>query len=192
MPADTLAAGDGLCDPDAVDILTREAPDAVRRLAALGAPFDRDEEGVFVQGLEAAHSRARVAKVGGDGAGLAIMRAVIAAVRAAPHIELREGARVRGLLQDASGRVCGVVVEQDGARREIVAPATLLATGGVGGLYAVTTNPASARGEGLAMAALPGRGSRAPSLSSSTQRRSPSTPIPRPSRPRLCAATARP
>jgi L-aspartate oxidase len=151
--ADTLAAGDGLCDPAAVEILTREAPEAVRRLAALGAPFDRDEGGAFVQGLEAAHSRARVAKVGGDGAGLAIMRAVIAAVRAAAHIE---GVRVRGLLQDDSGGVHGVLAEKDGAALEIVAPATLLATGGVGGLYAVTTNPASARGEGLAMAALAG------------------------------------
>jgi L-aspartate oxidase len=154
--ADTLAAGDGLCDPAAVAILTREAPEAVRRLAALGAPFDRSPDGAFVQGLEAAHSRARVAKVGGDGAGLAIMRAVIAAVRAAPHITVREGVRVRALLQDDTGRVQGVLAEQDSAIREIIAPATLLATGGVGGLYAVTTNPASARGEGLAMAALAG------------------------------------
>jgi L-aspartate oxidase len=154
--ADTLAAGDGLCDPAAVAILTREAPDAVRRLASLGAPFDRSPDGAFVQGLEAAHSRARVAKVGGDGAGLAIMRAVIAAVRAAPHIEVREGVRVLALLQDDTGWVHGVVAERDGAVREIVAPATILATGGVGGLYAVTTNPASARGEGLAMAALAG------------------------------------
>lgn len=154
--ADTLAAGDGLCDTAAVAILTREAPEAVRRLAVLGAPFDRAADGAFVQGLEAAHSRARVAKVGGDGAGLAIMRAVIAAVRAAPHIEVREGVRVRSLLQDVSGRVGGVVVEQTGAIREIVAPATLLATGGVGGLYAITTNPKSARGDGLAMAALAG------------------------------------
>ena len=154
--ADTLAAGDGLCDPAAVEILTREAPDAVRRLAALGAPFDRASDGAFVQGLEAAHCRARVAKVGGDGAGLAIMQAVIAAVRAAPHIEVREGVHVRSLLQDGAGRVHGVVAEQDGGVREIVAPATLLATGGVGGLYAVTTNPAAARGEGLARAALAG------------------------------------
>jgi L-aspartate oxidase len=154
--ADTLAAGDGLCDPAAVEILTREAPEAVRRLADLGAPFDRAADGSFTQGLEAAHSLARVAKVGGDGAGLAIMRAVIAAVRAAPHVEVREDVLVRGLLQDDSGRVHGVLAEKDGAATEIVAPATLLATGGVGGLYAVTTNPASARGEGLAMAALAG------------------------------------
>ena len=154
--ADTIAAGAGLCDPAAVDILTREGPDAVRRLADLGAPFDRDADGRFVQGLEAAHAFARVAKVGGDGAGLAIMDAVIAAVRAAPHIEVREGWRVRSLLTDASGRVRGVQAEAGGELTQIVAPATILATGGVGGLYAVTTNPAVARGEGMALAALAG------------------------------------
>ena len=154
--ADTIAAGAGLCDPAAVDILTREGPDAVRRLADLGAPFDRDPDGRFVQGLEAAHAFARVAKVGGDGAGLAIMNAVIAAVRAAPHIEVREGWRVRGLLTDAAGRVRGVLAEADGELAQIIAPATILATGGVGGLYAVTTNPAVARGEGMALAALAG------------------------------------
>ena len=154
--ADTIAAGAGLCDPAAVDILTREGPDAVRRLAELGAPFDRDADGRFVQGLEAAHAFARVAKVGGDGAGLAIMNAVIAAVRAAPHIEVREGCRVRSLLTDAAGRVRGVLAEAGSEFTQIVAPATILATGGVGGLYAVTTNPAVARGEGMALAALAG------------------------------------
>ena len=154
--ADTIAAGAGLCDPAAVNILTREGPDAVRRLADLGAPFDRDADGRFIQGLEAAHSFARVAKVGGDGAGLAIMNAVIAAARAAPHIEVREGVRVRSLLTDAAGRVRGVLAEAGGELTQIVAPATILATGGVGGLYAVTTNPAVARGEGMALAALAG------------------------------------
>src|SRR5580658_4781448 len=91
--ADTIAAGAGLCDAEAVAILTREGPAAVRRLAALGAPFDRTADGRFVQGLEAAHGRARVARVGGDGAGRAIMQAVIAAARAAAHIEIREGVR---------------------------------------------------------------------------------------------------
>jgi L-aspartate oxidase len=151
--ADTLAAGAGLCDPHAVDVLTREGPAAVRALAALGAPFDRRADGAFVQSLEAAHSRARVTRVGGDGAGAAIMRAVIAAVRAAPHIAIRDGLRVRALLVDGRGRARGVLADHDGRMVEVVAPATILATGGLGGLYAVTTNPAAVRGEGLALAA---------------------------------------
>ena len=156
--ADTIAAGAGLCDPEAVAVLTREGPAAVRRLAALGAPFDRTADGRFVQSLEAAHGRPRVARVGGDGAGAAIMQAVIAAVRAAPLIEVREGWRVRRLLTDAAGRVRGALAEETdtGALVEIVAPATLLATGSLGGLYAVTTTPREVRGEGLALAALAG------------------------------------
>ena len=155
--ADTLAAGAGLCDPGAVAVLTREGPDAVRRLAALGAPFDRRADGGFAQSLEAAHGRPRVARVGGDGAGRAIMAAVIAAVRAAPGIEVREGVRVRRLLTDRAGRVRGALTEDaDGRLIEIVAPATVLATGGLGGLYAVTTTPRALKGEGLALAALAG------------------------------------
>jgi L-aspartate oxidase len=154
--ADTLAAGAGLCTPEAVEILTREGPGAVRRLAELGAPFDRTPDGGFVQSLEAAHSRARVARVGGDGAGLAIMTAVIAAARAADHIEIREGVRVRALIRDARGAVRGVLARDNAGLTEIIAPVTVLATGGVGGLYRVTTDPADVRGDGLAMAALAG------------------------------------
>ena len=154
--ADTIAAGAGLVDPVVAEILTREGPNAVRRLAALGAPFDRDKDGGFVQSLEAAHGRARVARVKGDQAGREIMRAIAAAAMAASHVELRAGARVRALLQDAHGRVRGALVEQDGRLVRILAPATILATGGLGGLYAVTTNPREARGEGLALAALAG------------------------------------
>ena len=155
--ADTIAAGAGICDPEAVAILTREGPAAVRRLAGLGAPFDRTPDGGFVQSLEAAHGRARVARVGGDGAGRAIMEAVIAAVRRAPSIEVREGVRARRLLTDRAGRVRGALVEDaSGLLTEIVAPATILATGGLGGLYAVTTTPREVRGEGLALAALAG------------------------------------
>jgi L-aspartate oxidase len=159
--ADTMAAGAGLCDPAAVDLLTTEGPAAVRALAALGAPFDRQapidgKEGDFVLSLEAAHAKARVARVGGDGAGAAIMAAVIAAVRAAPSIEIRENARARRLLQDVTGRVVGVLAEIDGKLVEIRAASVILATGGVGGLYAVTTTPAEVRGEGLGLAALAG------------------------------------
>ncbi len=154
--ADTLAAGAGLCDPEAVAVLTREGPAAVRALADLGAPFDRTPEGGFVLSLEAAHSKARVARVGGDGAGLAIMGAVIAAVRASRHVEVRQDARALALLQDDGGTVLGVLAQVGGRRVEIRAAATVLATGGIGGLYAITTNPFEARGEGLALAAMAG------------------------------------
>lgn len=154
--ADTIAAGAGLCDPAMVKLLTSEGPAAVRWLAEIGAPFDRDSEGRFIQSLEAAHSRPRIARVGGDGAGRAVMSAISAAALAAPHIEVREGARARALLQDGEGRVRGALVETENGLTEIVAPAVIMATGGLGGLYAVTTNPPAARGEGLGMAALAG------------------------------------
>jgi L-aspartate oxidase len=154
--ADTQAAGAGLCDAEAVRILTTEGPDAIRALAALGAPFDRRADGRFAQSLEAAHSRARVARVGGDGAGAAIMAAVFAAVSAADHIEIWEDASALSLLTDDTGGVGGALVRRGGRLARITARATVLATGGLGGLYAVTTDPAAVRGEGLALAALAG------------------------------------
>jgi L-aspartate oxidase len=153
--ADTIAAGAGLVDPAMARLLTREGPDAVRRLAALGAPFDRDPDGRFAQSLEAAHSRPRIARVKGDQAGRAIMQAVTDAALADPRIAYRQ-ARALALLQDASGRVRGALIEQDGRRIEMLAAAVILATGGLGGLFAVTTVPAAVRGEGLALAALAG------------------------------------
>lgn len=153
--ADTVAAGAGLVDPAMALLLTGEGPDAVRRLAALGAPFDREPDGAFAQSLEAAHSRARVARVKGDQAGRAIMQAVGAAVMARPTIEVRR-ARALALLQDEAGRVRGALAEQSGVLIEITAAAVILATGGLGGLYAVTTNPSAVKGEGLAMAARAG------------------------------------
>jgi L-aspartate oxidase len=153
---DTVAAGAGLVDPAMARLLAEEGPAAVRRLAELGAPFDRDAEGRFLQGLEAAHSRARIARVKGDQAGRAIMETVAAAALATSTIEVWARARARRLLQDADGRVRGALIERDGRLVEVVAPATVLATGGLGGLYAVTTNPAAVRGEGLGLAAQAG------------------------------------
>ena len=154
--ADTVAAGAGLVDPARAGLLAEEGPEAVRLLAQLGAPFDQDGKGGFHLSLEAAHSRARVARVKGDQAGQAIMAAVTAAVMAHPHVEVRTGQRLRGLLQDEAGRIRGVLVDQGGRLTEIVAQAVILATGGIGGLYAVTTTPAELRGEGLGLAALAG------------------------------------
>ena len=154
--ADTVAAGAGLVDPAMARLMAEEGPAAVRQLAALGAPFDRTPDGGFAQSLEAAHGKARVARVKGDQAGRAIMEAVTVAVRAAPHITVRTGARLTGLLQDAQGRIRGVRIVERGQAVEISARAVVLATGGVGGLYAVTTTPAELRGEGLALAWLAG------------------------------------
>ena len=154
--ADTVAAGAGLVVPEVARLLAEEGPAAVRRLAELGAPFDRRDDGAFAQSLEAAHSRARVARVRGDQAGRAIMEAVTVAVLAAKHVEVKTGARLTGLLQDAAGRIRGVVVRLAGQTVEITARAVILATGGIGGLYAVTTTPAELKGEGLGLAALAG------------------------------------
>lgn len=154
--ADTVAAGAGLVIPDVARLLAEEGPAAVRWLAALGAPFDRTPAGDFAQSLEAAHSRARVARVKGDQAGRAIMQAVSVAALASPHIVVRTGAKLAGLLQDATGRVRGVTVRQGAEVVEITGRAVILATGGIGGLYAVTTTPAELKGEGLAFAALAG------------------------------------
>ncbi|WP_293903970.1 L-aspartate oxidase, partial [Phenylobacterium sp.] len=154
--ADTVAAGAGLVDAVMARLMAEEGPAAVRRLAELGAPFDRTADGGFAQSLEAAHGKARVARVKGDQAGRAIMEAVTVAVLAARHIEVRTGARLTGLLQDADGRIRGVVARIGGQTVEIAARAVILATGGIGGLYAVTTTPAELQGDGLGLAALAG------------------------------------
>jgi len=108
--------------------------------------------GGFAVSLEAAHSHARVARIGGDGAGRAILSALIAAVRAAPNVEVWEDGRLRGLIQDESGRVRGALIERNGRLIEVLAPAVVLATGGAGGLFARTTTPAVLLGEGMAAA----------------------------------------
>jgi len=154
---DTEGAGAGLVEPDAARALTERGRETVEWLASLGAPFDRDEAGGFSVSLEAAHSLPRVARVGGDGAGRAILSAVVAAARASKHIEIWEDGRLRGLIQDVNGRVRGALIERSGGRvDEVFAPAVVLATGGIGGLYEVTTNPSALRGEGLALAWLAG------------------------------------
>ncbi|MFN3513611.1 MAG: L-aspartate oxidase [Phenylobacterium sp.] len=154
--ADTVAAGAGLVDPAMARLLAEEGAAAVRKLAELGAPFDRKADGAFATSLEAAHSRSRVARVKGDQAGRAIMEAVVKTALSSRHVTIRSGMRLRALLQDAEGRVRGALVEEAGRLVEILAPATVLATGGVGGLYAVTTTPPELLGEGLGLAALAG------------------------------------
>jgi L-aspartate oxidase len=150
--ADTLAAGAGLVAAEAARALTSDGRATVEWLASLGAPFDRTEDGDFAVGLEAAHSRARVARVGGDGAGRAILSTLVAALRGARHVTTWDSARLRDLIQTAEGRVIGALIEREGRLVRVLAPAVVLATGGYGGLYARTTTPTSLIGEGLALA----------------------------------------
>ena len=153
---DTIAAGAGLVDPAIAALIARDGPARVMDLVALGVPFDRTPDGTLAQSLEAAHSRPRVVRVSGDLAGKAIMDALIAAVRTAPHIELIENAQAVALLQGANGDVCGVLCRNACDEAALPASEVVIATGGIGGLFAVTTNPAEALGHGMAMAAVAG------------------------------------
>jgi L-aspartate oxidase len=150
--ADTLAASDGLADPEAVRILTSEGPDRIYELLALGARFDRGPDGRLRFGLEAAHTRARIIHAGGDRTGAALIGCLAQVVRHHSLIELLEHTEVTALLTD-QGRVVGVMaLPQGGPSYPIPAPEVVLATGGVGQLYAVTTNPRVATADGWALA----------------------------------------
>lgn len=153
--ADTVAAGAGLVEVAAAEALTADGPATVDWLASLGAPFDRDAGGGYAVSREAAHSRARVARVGGDGAGRAVLSALAAAARAAPHLTIWEDGRLVALVRDGA-RVTGAVIARADGPVTVLAPAVILATGGVGGLFAETTTPTALRGEGLAAAWLAG------------------------------------
>jgi len=149
--ADTLAASDGLADPEAVRILTSEGPDRIYELLALGARFDRGPDGRLRFGLEAAHTRPRIIHAGGDRTGAALIGFLTHVVREHPLIELLEHTEVTRLLL-AGGRVAGVMaLPRGGESAPILSSAVVLATGGVGQLYAVTTNPKVATADGWAL-----------------------------------------
>ena len=158
--ADTIEAGNGIVDPDVAHLVADEAGERIRDLLSYGVPFDRDLEGHYVLSKEAAHSEKRVVRVSGDRAGAAIMQALIAAVRQTPSIRVLEGFEADELFSE-NGRVEGVRLIRpaalgNGAYAFVPASAVVLATGGVGAVYQLTTNPPYARGEGLAMAARAG------------------------------------
>ncbi len=157
---DTIAAGGGIVDDDVANFVAAEGPARIADLVAYGVPFDREPDGSFALSQEAAHSRRRVVHVSGDRTGAAILDALIAKVRATPSIRVLEGYEADDLIV-VDGRVEGVRLVRTGAAGKEVyeyfpACAVVLATGGIGGLYAVTTNPPYARGESIAMAARAG------------------------------------
>jgi L-aspartate oxidase len=157
--ADTIAAGAGLVDEKIARLIATEASDRILDLVELAVPFDRDLEGKLKLGREGAHSHDRIVRVKGDRAGAAVMAALRDKVRATPSINIIEGVTAHALAI-ADGRVCGVFapnwLEADKPPLFIRAGHVVLATGGAGALYAVTTNPPEALGEGVAMAARAG------------------------------------
>ena len=153
--ADTLAAGDNLCDPGAADRILSQACEAIAGLVAIGARFDRDADGALKLGLEAAHGRRRIVHAKGDATGREIMRAVVAAVRACPSITVMEGVDARRLLVE-EGRVAGVLAARGSKAVVLPTSRVVVATGGIGGLFTQSTNPVGCCGIGLALAARAG------------------------------------
>ncbi len=176
---DTVAAGVGMCEPGTVRTLVNEGPDALRWLVDLGAAFDRTNDGALALTREGGHRATRIVHAGGDATGAEIERALAAAVRAEPRIEVIEHAFVPELLygpdpevkpttsNECPSFVCGVTVHVMGENRrgdvaagagtgvgvgEVRACAVVLATGGMGQVFDFTTNPAVSTGDGLALA----------------------------------------
>lgn len=151
---DTLVAGAGLCDEEAVHILVNEGPNRVRELMDLGARFDRVGERPALA-REGGHSLARILRAGGDATGAEVERALVAATHTTT-VDLYEQWFTTDLLIE-HGRCVGVrAMSHTGAVQEFMASAVLLATGGIGQMFAVTTNPAISTGDGIAMAARAG------------------------------------
>jgi L-aspartate oxidase len=153
---DTLVAGAGACDREAVQVLVTEGPDAVRELIGLGTNFDH-HDGVLSLTREGGHHRDRIAHAGGDATGAEIQRALIAAVERDPRIEVIQHALAVDLLLDAAGGVAGVTLhvlgegQKDGVGA-VHCRAVILASGGLGQVFNQTTNPAVSTGDGMALA----------------------------------------
>ncbi|HEY2300063.1 MAG TPA: L-aspartate oxidase [Jatrophihabitans sp.] len=155
--ADTIVAGAGVCDEAAVRVLVREGPAAVRELVQIGARFDRTADGALSLTREGGHHRDRIAHAGGDATGAEIERALVTRVLDATGVEVIEHALVLDLLRDAGGRAAGLTLhvmgegQRDGVGA-VRARAVVLATGGIGQVYASTTNPSVSTGDGVAAA----------------------------------------
>jgi L-aspartate oxidase len=160
--ADTLQAGAGLSDPEVAARVAAAAPSCIEWLIAQGTSFDRTASGDdLILGLEGAHSRRRIVHADGDRTGKSVLDALIRAVRNTSSIQIWENQRVTDLALSANGAVAGVFclpTRSESNEEPILIPgrAVVLATGGIGGLYAHTTNPLSAIGGGLALAARAG------------------------------------
>lgn len=154
---DTIVAGAGLCDSAAARVLVVEGPNAIRRLISRGANFDKTSTGAIALTREGGHHRDRIAHAGGDATGAEISRALVDAIANDPEIQLIENALVLDLLQDDSGAAQGVTLHVMGEGMHdgvgaVLAPAVILATGGIGQIFSQSTNPKVATGDGIALA----------------------------------------
>ncbi|BBZ44453.1 L-aspartate oxidase [Mycobacterium parmense] len=146
--ADTLAAGAGLCDPDAVCSIVADGYRAVSDLVGAGARFDESLPGQWALTREGGHSRRRIVHAGGDATGAEVQRALD---HAAATLDVRTGHVALRVLHDDGG-VTGVVVGNQDGYGVISAPSVILASGGLGHLYSATTNPEGSTGDGIALA----------------------------------------
>ena len=154
---DTLLAGVGLCDEEAVRVLVTEGPGAVRGLIQLGARFDTEPDGGISLTREGGHHRDRIAHAGGEATGAEISRAMVEAIARDPGIELVENALALDLITDETGAAQGITLhvlgtgQRDGVGAAL-APTVVLATGGFGQVFRQTTNPYVSTGDGVALA----------------------------------------
>ena len=153
---DTLRAGAGLCHPEAVKVLVNEGPECIRELIDLGMPFDRQGADVAL-GLEGSHRHRRILHAGGDATGRWLVQFLADRVRRNDRIRLLERTRALTLLSEGDRCSGALAYHEDSATLlRIVAPATLLATGGACALWARSTNPRGATGDGMMLAYLAG------------------------------------
>lgn len=154
---DTLVAGAGACDVEAVRALVTEGPDAVRELIDLGTRFDQHPDGRLSLTREGGHHRDRIAHAGGDATGAEIQRALVAAVRAAPEIDVIEHALALDVIPGEGGGIAGITLhvmgegQRDGVGA-VLCRMIVLASGGLGQVFSQTTNPAVSTGDGMALA----------------------------------------
>jgi len=154
---DTQLAGVELCDPKAVSVMVTEGPERLRELIHTGARFDRHADGSLMLTREGGHRARRIVHAGGDATGAEVQRALHEAVHRDPWIRVIDHALVLDLLSNAEGRVCGVSLHVLGEGSEdgvggVLARAVVLATGGMGQIFASTTNPSVSTGDGVAAA----------------------------------------
>ena len=150
---DTLVAGAGLCDLDAVRVLVDEGPADISELVLLKVPFDLNDSGDLQITREGGHSKNRIVHAGGDATGRETVKALAYLVSQKSNISFSEHTCFYDVVTDESGAVCGAVVKKNDAEFQLIATQNIvIATGGVGQVYKSSTNPSVATGDGIASA----------------------------------------